>query len=196
MAVSDVIGQEVVAGIAGSRVGVADARFRTRTAPAQQFQIQPVQTETDTSASKVESPERGAIRSRKPSWSTSPIGENRPHPMLPKPTILSRRRRRGKRLAMVSDQLAGRDITDERVLNAMRQVRRHLFVPKNLRDLAYADSPLPIGHDQTISQPYIVALMTQLGQPGQSARVLDVGTVRDTRRRFWPSWSSMFTASK
>lgn len=81
-----------------------------------------------------------------------------------------------ERLAMVSSQLAGRDITDGRVLKAMQRVRRHVFVPENLRNLAYADSPLPIGHGQTISQPYIVALMTQLGQPGESARVLDVGT--------------------
>jgi protein-L-isoaspartate(D-aspartate) O-methyltransferase len=81
-----------------------------------------------------------------------------------------------KRLAMVNEQLAGRDITDERVLDAMRHVKRHLFVPDELRDLAYADSALPIGHGQTISQPYIVALMTQLSQPRESFRVLDVGT--------------------
>ena len=81
-----------------------------------------------------------------------------------------------RRLAMVNEQLVGRDIVDERVLTAMRQVRRHLFVAGNLRDLAYTDSPLPIGHGQTISQPYIVALMIQLGQPRESARVLDVGT--------------------
>jgi protein-L-isoaspartate(D-aspartate) O-methyltransferase len=81
-----------------------------------------------------------------------------------------------KRLAMVREQLARRDITDERVLNAMRQVKRHLLVPKAWRDLAYVDSPLPIGHGQTISQPYIVALMTQLSRPGKRDRALDVGT--------------------
>ena len=81
-----------------------------------------------------------------------------------------------KRSAMVTAQLAGRDITDERVLDAMRKVKRHLFVPEELRKRAYADSPLPIGHGQTISQPYIVALMTQLGRPAKTARVLDVGT--------------------
>jgi len=80
------------------------------------------------------------------------------------------------RLAMVQAQLAGRDITDERVLKAMRRVPRHLFVPEELRALAYTDRPLPIGHGQTISQPYVVALMTQLAQPSESARALDVGT--------------------
>lgn len=81
-----------------------------------------------------------------------------------------------RRADMVREQLAGRDITDERVLQAMRRVRRHLFVPDGLQKLAYADRPLPIGHGQTISQPYIVALMTQLARPRQSARALDVGT--------------------
>lgn len=81
-----------------------------------------------------------------------------------------------QRFAMVKEQLAGRDITDERVLNAMRRVKRHLLVPEKLRDHAYIDRPLPIGHGQTISQPYIVALMTQLAQPDKNARVLDVGT--------------------
>ncbi len=62
---------------------------------------------------------------------------------------------------MVGDQLRARDIPDARVLDAMRKVPRHLFVPEAMRGQAYDDSPLPIGHDQTISQPYIVAFMTQ-----------------------------------
>jgi protein-L-isoaspartate(D-aspartate) O-methyltransferase len=77
---------------------------------------------------------------------------------------------------MVEDQLRARDITDARVLDVMAQVPRHEFVPKFLRDSAYSDSPLPIGHGQTISQPYIVALMTQLVRPKPEARCLDVGT--------------------
>ena len=77
---------------------------------------------------------------------------------------------------MVADQLVGRDIVDERVLAAMRQIPRHEFVPGDLRALAYADSPLPIGRGQTISQPYIVALMTQLVDPQPQQKALDVGT--------------------
>lgn len=78
--------------------------------------------------------------------------------------------------AMVDEQLRGRDITDERVLAAMLRVPRHAFVPAHDQDAAYADGPLPIGHGQTISQPYIVALMTQLVRPAPGARALDVGT--------------------
>ena len=66
---------------------------------------------------------------------------------------------------MVTRQLAARDIQDQRVLDAMQRVPRHAFVPDGLRDRAYSDSPLPIGHRQTISQPYIVAVMTQLVEP-------------------------------
>lgn len=62
---------------------------------------------------------------------------------------------------MVEEQLVPRDITDERVLEAMRTVRRHEFMPEHVRDLAYIDSPVRIGYEQTISQPYIVAFMTQ-----------------------------------
>ncbi len=82
---------------------------------------------------------------------------------------------RARRL-MVEEQLAARDITDGRVLRAMGDVPRHLFVPPAFRSQAYADYPLPIGEGQTISQPYIVALMTQcLGLKG-SEKVLEVGT--------------------
>ncbi len=78
--------------------------------------------------------------------------------------------------AMVREQMAARDIHDPLVLDAMREVPRHLFVPKRLEESAYRDSPLPIGHQQTISQPYIVALMTQLAQAAPGKRALDVGT--------------------
>src|SRR5690606_32522863 len=77
---------------------------------------------------------------------------------------------------MVERQLAARDIDDRRVLQAMRTVQRHRFVPESLAPQAYLDQPLPIGHDQTISQPYIVALMTQLAAPSPDDRVLEVGT--------------------
>src|SRR5688572_16641239 len=77
---------------------------------------------------------------------------------------------------MVDQQLAARDIRDKDVLKAMRAVPRHLFVPEPLRAQAYDDSPLPIGHDQTISQPYIVALMTELARPSEKDRALEVGT--------------------
>ncbi|NLF10105.1 MAG: protein-L-isoaspartate O-methyltransferase, partial [Pirellulaceae bacterium] len=79
------------------------------------------------------------------------------------------------RLRMVERQLAARDIGDTRVLDAMRRVPRHLFVPESLRDRAYADHPLPIGLEQTISQPYIVALMTQLARPTAESRALEIG---------------------
>jgi protein-L-isoaspartate(D-aspartate) O-methyltransferase len=77
---------------------------------------------------------------------------------------------------MVEWQLRGRDITDQRVLDAMRKVPRHKFMPESMRGLAYMDKPLPIGEGQTISQPYIVALMTQLAEPTTQSRALDIGT--------------------
>lgn len=83
---------------------------------------------------------------------------------------------REQRLRMVRDQIASRDIRDSRVLVAMRSVRRHLFVPEGMRDLAYGDGPLPIGEGQTISQPYVVALMSQLLSLKGDERVLEVGT--------------------
>jgi protein-L-isoaspartate(D-aspartate) O-methyltransferase len=77
---------------------------------------------------------------------------------------------------MIEAHLRARDIVDPRVLEAMARVPRERFVPPALRDLAYADGALPIGHGQTISQPYIVALMTQLCAPGPGRRVLEIGT--------------------
>ena len=81
-----------------------------------------------------------------------------------------------EREAMVRDQLEARDIDDPAVLEAMGAVRRHEFVPAMLATRAYADHPLPIGNQQTISQPYIVALMTQLAEVSANDVVLEVGT--------------------
>jgi len=81
-----------------------------------------------------------------------------------------------ERRRMVETQIQARGIRDERVLDAMRRVERHLFVPADMRGRAYADSPLPIGEGQTISQPYIVALMTETLRLSGSERVLEVGT--------------------
>jgi protein-L-isoaspartate(D-aspartate) O-methyltransferase len=80
------------------------------------------------------------------------------------------------RSSMVTDQIARRGVIDPRVLAAMRDVPRHLFVPPESRSNAYDDTPLSIGHQQTISQPYIVALMTELVRPGASDRALEIGT--------------------
>ncbi len=77
---------------------------------------------------------------------------------------------------MVAQQIAARGINDPRVLAALRRVPRHLFVPRHLWDQAYDDYPLPIGADQTISQPYIVALMTELLEVKEQDRVLEIGT--------------------
>lgn len=77
---------------------------------------------------------------------------------------------------MVSSQIEARGIKDKAVLNAMRKIKRHLFVPQEYRHLAYIDSPLPIGEGQTISQPYIVALMSELLSLSGKERVLEIGT--------------------
>lgn len=77
---------------------------------------------------------------------------------------------------MVATQLEARGIESARVLAAMRAVPRHEFIPSDLSSRAYDDTPLPIGHAQTISQPYIVALMTELAAIGPNAKVLEVGT--------------------
>ena len=77
---------------------------------------------------------------------------------------------------MVDEQLIRRHIRDGRVLEAMRTIPRHLFVPEEQQHLAYIDAPLPIGNGQTISQPYIVALMTELLRLKENACVLEIGT--------------------
>ncbi|GAB2182730.1 protein-L-isoaspartate(D-aspartate) O-methyltransferase [Roseibium sp. LAB1] len=79
------------------------------------------------------------------------------------------------RSEMIDRQLQSRGISDERVLAAMARVPRHLFVPKAEQPRAYWDGPLSIGHDQTISQPYVVALTCELLEIGENAKVLEVG---------------------
>jgi protein-L-isoaspartate(D-aspartate) O-methyltransferase len=78
--------------------------------------------------------------------------------------------------AMITRQLRARGISDQRVLQAMGSVPREKFVPKELRNSAYDDRPLPIGYGQTISQPFIVAFMTEQLQPKKNQRVLEIGT--------------------
>lgn len=80
------------------------------------------------------------------------------------------------RLKMVEYQIESRGVKDSRVLEAIKKVPRHLFVPENLQNLAYNDEPLPIGSGQTISQPYIVAYMTEILELKQDDRVLEIGT--------------------
>ena len=77
---------------------------------------------------------------------------------------------------MVETQVRARDVQNEAVLNAMRRVPRHLFVPDDLRPFAYDDRPLPIGRGQTISQPYIVAYMTEALQLEPAHTVPEIGT--------------------
>jgi len=80
------------------------------------------------------------------------------------------------RRAMVEDQIRKRGVRDERVLEALAKIPRHRFVPESLHDYAYDDGPLAIGEGQTISQPYMVALMTECLALGSEDRVLEVGT--------------------
>lgn len=80
------------------------------------------------------------------------------------------------RMRMINSQLISRGIRDERVLKAMEKIPRHLFVDEGLQSQAYADNPLPIGDRQTISQPYIVALMTEALELTGSEKVLEIGT--------------------
>ena len=84
--------------------------------------------------------------------------------------------RREERYRMVGEQIAARGITDPATLEALRTVPRHAFVPPDQAPHAYADRPLPIGHGQTISQPYIVAYMTELVDPAPGRKILEIGT--------------------
>lgn len=81
-----------------------------------------------------------------------------------------------ERERMVASQIEARGVKDKRVLEAMRNVARHMFVPDNMISYAYQDEPLPIGQGQTISQPYIVAYMTEVLQLKGEERILEVGT--------------------
>jgi protein-L-isoaspartate(D-aspartate) O-methyltransferase len=92
------------------------------------------------------------------------------------PSAAATRARAEERARMVEQQIAARGVKDPRVLAALRAVPRHLFVPEVQRAAAYEDRPLPIGHEQTISQPYIVALMTELARVAPGQKVLEVGT--------------------
>ena len=83
---------------------------------------------------------------------------------------------RADRTEMVRSQIEARGVRDARVLGALRRVPRHQFVPEGLRYRAYQDRPLPIGHGQTISQPYVVAFMTELADVRRGAKVLEIGT--------------------
>lgn len=81
-----------------------------------------------------------------------------------------------RRDAMVTEQIQARGIKNSRVLDALKKVKRHIFVPQEFRSYSYNDSPLPIGKNQTISQPYIVALMTELAEIKPNHKVLEIGT--------------------
>ncbi|HXF95928.1 MAG TPA: protein-L-isoaspartate(D-aspartate) O-methyltransferase [Gemmatimonadales bacterium] len=83
---------------------------------------------------------------------------------------------RAERLALVERYIAGQGIRDTATLRAMRTVPRHEFVPPEYRERAYGDHPLPIGYGQTISQPYVVAYMTEVLRPAPGMKVLEVGT--------------------
>ena len=87
--------------------------------------------------------------------------------------------------ADLSSEEIGKPALDERVLNVMREVPRHLFVPAALAAAAYQDMPLPIGFDKTISQPFMVALMTDLLNLESGDEVLEVGAGLAIRRQFW-----------
>jgi protein-L-isoaspartate(D-aspartate) O-methyltransferase len=83
---------------------------------------------------------------------------------------------RALRENMVRYQIAARGVSDDRVLDAMRAIPREAFMPEELAEFAYEDTPLPIEEGQTISQPYVVALMTAAIEPGEQDRVLEIGT--------------------
>jgi protein-L-isoaspartate(D-aspartate) O-methyltransferase len=94
---------------------------------------------------------------------------------FPSPTLAGPDPTARPRADMVRTQIAARGVADPAVLAAMRMVPRHLFVPEEQVPHAYEDRPLTIGHGQTISQPYIVALMTELARPGPDSKVLEIG---------------------
>lgn len=77
---------------------------------------------------------------------------------------------------MVRTQIEMRGVADEATLSSMKKVQRHLFVPQHLREYAYDDRPLPIGYGQTISQPFIVAYMTEIIRPNKNSKMLEIGT--------------------
>lgn len=109
----------------------------------------------------------------------TPIKQDRDSTMLQNASIYNPQDApswKSKAERMVREQIESRDISDEKVLEAMRNTPRHRFVPVTYAQHSYTDSPLPIGHDQTISQPYIVALMTDLLDVQKNDKVLEIGT--------------------
>lgn len=94
----------------------------------------------------------------------------------PVDTVRDAEARSEAREKMVTEQIEARGVSDPRVLAAMRSVPRHLFMPQYARHAAYEDHPVPIGHDQTISQPFIVAYMSELAKVKEGDRVLEIGT--------------------
>jgi protein-L-isoaspartate(D-aspartate) O-methyltransferase len=119
----------------------------------------------------------GAIRPESGPGETSALsGTHMPDPAALTPPAVPTDPYAATRQEMVRDQLAGRDVTDSAVLDAMRRVPRHRFVPDAYISAAYEDHPLPIGYGQTISQPYVVGLMTQALEVQPGDRVLEVGT--------------------
>lgn len=116
----------------------------------------------------------GCLAAPTPAPPVTPSSTARPSPTPPAPgdeADFARQRER-----MVIETIERRGVTDKDVLDAMRAVPRHLFVPENEQDHAYGDYPLPIGYGQTISQPYIVALMTELLELKKGDKVLEIGT--------------------
>jgi protein-L-isoaspartate(D-aspartate) O-methyltransferase len=96
--------------------------------------------------------------------------------IAPLPAQISESELTSRRREMVDGQIEARDIRERRVLDAMRKVARHLFIPPSLIERAYDDTPLPIGSNQTISQPYIVAYMTEALDVERKHKVLEIGT--------------------
>ena len=113
-----------------------------------------------------------ACRAEKSPPQPAPTPGSAPAPVEPAPAD----DRAGERHRMVDETIANRDVTDPRVLGAMRKVHRHRLVPPDLQKRAYEDNPLPIGFEQTISQPYIVAAMTEAAQLTPGEKVLEIGT--------------------
>lgn len=139
-------------------VGGSGCVFTEETNSAEPGTLQ-IEREGETAAAKTEQAQ--------PSWSP------------PQPAAVAERKREREQMVRVqiAQGLRGRDpVSDTAILQAMRTAPRHRFVPQDLQDQAYADTPLPIGKGQTISQPYIVAVMTELLQLTPESRVLEVGT--------------------
>jgi protein-L-isoaspartate(D-aspartate) O-methyltransferase len=120
------------------------------------------------SSERADSPSTGTILLR--ADTTDPAAQPARPAYTPEEPFTQRRER------MVQSQIADREVQDPKVLDAMRRVPRHRFVPDRLVEAAYEDGPLPIGHGQTISQPYIVGYMTELLELEPADRVLEVGT--------------------